>query len=203
MKDRPSSFNYEDVARVSKDAAPLSQRVRAMAQYCVVLREVSPPEEKTIKCDDELASSRKQLEALEEKKIELSKQVNVMQAQFQNYTAEAERLRISLTEIKEKQSSASKLLSKLSDEQTRSAKRVKEIKAENNTIAPRLLMASAFITEADKMNESDLSKMMNSLVDILEFREPFNFTNFMNTQNEIFETKHEGFPPDYLSIENA
>lgn len=203
LQQRPMSFDYETVQKSSSAAAPLAQWVKAMASYCVVLRDVQPLEVKMKKCDDDLKSSKQELAALEEKKAVLNDRVSQMQVQFQEFTAEAEKLRISLNEIEEKQNAAASLLAKLKDEQERWEKQVKEIEEEHNTIQPRLLAAAAFIVQAGELNETERISMMKNVCTLLELNDGFNFTPFMNSQSELLEIKHEGFPSDDLSVENA
>jgi hypothetical protein len=153
-------------------------------------------------CDQELTSSRTQLAALEQKKTELSDTVTRLQNQFRDFTAEAEKLRISLTEIEEKQKAASNLLNKLSDEQKRWAQQTKEIEAEQGKATDKLLMAAVFMTACGALNESDRASRMSKLQGITNPGD-FVFREFINTQSEILELKFNGFPSDELSLENV
>ncbi|EAY15860.1 Dynein heavy chain family protein [Trichomonas vaginalis G3] len=203
IKSHMGSFDREQAERSSAAAAPLSQWVKAMVKYCAVIQRVQPLENKMKELDDQLVSSRNQLKDLEQKKVSLNKRVIEMQEQFKEYTAEAEKLRISLTELEERTKAASSLLNKLGDEQKRWASQVKDIEKEVSTIQPRLIMSAAFMTICGSMNETERSDVMKKLAEKLELKEPFSFTPFMNTQSKILEMKHNGFPSDDLSVENA
>lgn len=203
IKTHMGSFDREQAERSSAAAAPLSQWVKAMVKYCAVIQRVQPLENKMKELDDQLVSSRNQLKDLEQKKVTLNQRVIEMQEQFKQYTAEAEHLRISLTELEERTKAASSLLNKLGDEQKRWAQQVKDIEKEVSMIQPRLILSAAFMTSCGSMNETERSNMMKKLTEKLELKEQFSFTPFMNTQSEILEMKHNGFPSDDLSVENA
>ncbi|OHT00931.1 Cytoplasmic dynein 2 heavy chain 1 [Tritrichomonas foetus] len=200
---KKNSFDYETVRRSSAAAAPLAEWVKAMAQYCLVLRDVQPLQNELDKCDHELESSRTQLKHLEEKKKELDNTVTKLQDQYREFTSEAERLRLSLNEIEDKQKSASSLLNKLSDEQKRWSQQHSEIEAEQGKSTQKLLLSAAFITICGSLNETDRTSRMSQLAKALEIKDDFNFKDFINTQSEILELKFNGFPSDELSLENV
>lgn len=203
IEKKKNSFDYETVKRSSAAAAPLAEWVKAMAQYCLVLRDVQPLQNKLDKCDAELESSRTQLKHLTEKKKELDETVVNLQNQYKEFTSEAERLRISLNEIEEKQKAASNLLNKLSDEQKRWSQQHAEIENEQGKATMKLLMSAAFMTICGSLNENSRADMMKLLSKSLELKDEFVFRDFINTQSEILELKFNGFPSDDLSLENV
>jgi hypothetical protein len=65
-------------------------------------------------------------------------------------------------------------------------------------------MSAVFMTACGALNETDRAARMTKLQGIIgDAASDFVFGDFINTQSEVFEFKHNGFPSDELSLENV
>jgi len=203
IKKRASSFEAENIRRVSVAAAPLAAWVMANIRYSLVIEKIQPLEAELEGEVHKLEQSQKRLIRCEEELAEIDVRVAAMKTEFANKTSEAERLKRNLSLAGETLDKAEGLIGQLAGEQKRWKTQSGQIRQDIAVLPTKMLLAAGFGTYLAKAPEDVRAKMLTNWQNITGVNENFSFKRVMSTESELLTWKAMGLPSDDLSQENA
>ena len=205
IKKRSSSFEAENIKRVSVAAAPMAAWVLANIRYSTVLEKIQPLERDLEEQVYQLEQSQNRLKRCEEELQEIDERVSQLKAEFGDRTAEAERLKRNLAIAGETLDKAEGLIGQLSGEQQRWKAQAGQIRRDIALLPMKMLLAAGFSTYLAKEPEDVRAQMIRHWQDITGTSESgtFAFKRIMSTESELLQWKGMGLPSDDLSQENA
>jgi dynein heavy chain 2, cytosolic len=212
IKARQSSFETDNIRRVSQAAAPMAAWVLANIRYSTVLEKIQPLERDLEEQVFALEQSQNRLKKCEEELQEIDDRVSQLKSEFAEKTAEAERLKRNLSLAGETLDKAEGLIGQLSGEQTRWKVQAAQIRKDIANLPLRMLMAAGFNTylakEAEDVRESALKGWQDTIASLTNNGDndnnmSFIFKRVMSTESELLQWKSMGLPSDDLSQENA
>jgi dynein heavy chain 2 len=203
IKKRSTSFEAENIRRVSVAAAPMAAWVLANIRYSTVLEKIQPLERDLEEQVYQLEQSQNRLRRCEEELSEIDVRVNEMKGEFADRTAEAERLKRNLAIAGETLDKAEGLIGQLSGEQERWKKQAQQLRMEISSLPLKMLLAAGFCTYLAKEPEDVRAELIAQWQEITGAQSAFAFKRTMSTESELLQWKTMGLPSDDLSQENA
>lgn len=203
LKNKASSFEHQNISRVSVAAAPLAKWVKANLQYCRVLEECKPLRDELSGLEDSMEQSKNKLHEYESQLHELDEKVTKLREDFSQRTAEAEQLKMNLQKADDQLQAAQHLLGKLGGEKKRWQAQVQELQAQLSTLPFSSLAAAAFMVYLASANEQERERWMAEWRHKLSLEKALDFKRFISSESEMLKWKAEGMPGDDLSMENG
>ncbi|CAK4090165.1 unnamed protein product [Aphanomyces euteiches] len=203
LKAKASSFEHENIYRVSVAAAPLAAWVKANMKYSIVLAKIEPLEADLAEAKLSLEASQARLLSCESELKAIDVKVDEMKSLFGEKTKEAEILRVGLERAESTLQKAQGLLGKLGGEQTRWSAQVKELENRVVELPMKLLMASGFTTFLGKCSETQRHSIAKGWDASTDSSTTFEYRKLMSTESELLTWKSMGLPADNLSMENG
>ncbi|RHY58768.1 hypothetical protein DYB34_000770 [Aphanomyces astaci] len=203
LKAKSSSFEHENIYRVSVAAAPLATWVKANMKYSVVIAKIEPLEADLAEAKRSLEASQARLLSCEGELKAIDVKVDEMKHLFGEKTKEAEILRVGLERAESTLQKAQGLLGKLGGEQTRWSAQVKELENRVVELPMKLLMASGFTIFLGQCSETKRLAVSKSWDAAMESSTSFEYRKLMSSESELLTWKSMGLPADNLSMENG
>eukprot|EP00698_Gefionella_okellyi_P021811 TRINITY_DN713_c0_g5_i1.p1 TRINITY_DN713_c0_g5~~TRINITY_DN713_c0_g5_i1.p1 ORF type:complete len:2528 (-),score=851.46 TRINITY_DN713_c0_g5_i1:18-6647(-) len=202
------SFTPELVAKQSVAAKGLCMWVRAMQQYGVIYRNVSPKREKVRKALEMLAKSQAALKQAQSSLAEIQAKLNQLKEQYDESIETRNRLRQEAEETERKLDRAEKLVSGLMGERERWKTSIKQYEGEIKNLVGDCLIASAFLSYAGPFPANYRTELTSKwLARVKELNVPhtpnFSFENFLSVPTQTREWNIQGLPTDNFSIQNG
>ncbi|KAM9852784.1 cytoplasmic dynein 2 heavy chain 1 isoform 4-T4 [Aulostomus maculatus] len=197
-----ASFDPKNAKRASAAAAPLAAWVKANVQYSHVLERIGPLEREQAGLLENLRKTESRKNKLEDQLNSVGAKVNELKEKFQCHTAEAAKLEADVTKAQDTITAAQQLISQLDGEHTRWNAQMSEIKNELDTLPPRAMLASAFITYLSAAPEDRRRQCLETWMTQAELQK-FDLRSFLCSESEQLIWKSQGLPSDDLSMENA
>ena len=185
IKKRSTSFEAENIRRVSVAAAPMAAWVLANIRYSTVLEKIQPLERDLEEQVYQLEQSQNRLRRCEEELSEIDVRVNEMKSEFADRTAEAERLKRNLAIAGETLDKAEGLIGQLSGEQERWKKQAQQLRMEILSLPLKMLLAAGFCTYLAKEPEDVRAELIAQWQEITGVQSTFAFKRTMSTESEL------------------
>ncbi|MEW5298927.1 MAG: hypothetical protein WDW36_001997 [Sanguina aurantia] len=202
LESKGRSFEPAVIARVSVAAAPLATWVSANMAYSQVLEKVFPLESELNKLLSSLGESTGLIAKFEAELVQLNKQVEELNQNFQSKTGEAQALKFSVDKAEATLTAARSLLEKLGGEKGRWERTVKEQTTQLKELPLASLVAAAFTTYLPSFSEDTRASIMKGWLLHLSMPE-FDITRFLSSESIMLGWKTEGMPADQLSMQNG
>jgi len=202
IKKKSTSFDADNIKRVSIAAAPMAAWVKAQIRYSLVIEKIQPLELELEEEVMKLEKSQRRLETCEEELKEIDDRVKLLKSEFSNRTAEAERLKRNLQIAGTTLDKAEALIKQLSGEQARWKAQAAQLKNDLAKLPTKVMLASGFSTYLAKSPE-DLRASYISKWSTITGVSNFFFRRFMSTESQLLQWKSMGLPSDDLSQENS
>jgi len=203
VRNKQSSFEKENITRVSLAAAPLALWVKANIKYSIVLEKIEPLEAELADAEAALQKSQHRLASCEAELLEIDEKVKRMKQEFAERTREAERLRTGLERAQATLDKAQHLLGQLSGEKGRWVQQAKNLRQTIRTLPVQMLLASAFTNYLAQTPEDTRERVLSTCVGLARLRGSFSYRRLMCTESQLLKWKADGLPSDSLSQENA
>lgn len=202
VRQKQSSFEKDNITRVSVAAAPLAIWVKANIKYSVVLEKLEPLEQELANAESLLEKSQQRLASCEAELQEIDDKVSSMKHEFAERTREAERLRAGLERAQATLDKAQHLLDQLGGERERWQQQERSLRQSIATLPIQMLLAAAFTTYLAQAPEDTRERVQQSCLSLCRLQQ-FSFRRLMSTESQLLQWKAEGLPADSLSQENA
>lgn len=202
VKQKATSFDAENIKRVSIAAAPMAAWVKANIRYSIVIEKIEPLEEELREEVAKLQKSQRRLESCEKELNELDGKVAQLKADFASRTAEAERLKRNLQIAGSTLDKAESLIGQLSGEQKRWKNQASQLHEDIARIPLKMMLAGGFTTYLAKAPEDTRAALLSVWSEITGVKQ-FSFKRAMSTESELLQWKAMGLPADDLSQENG
>ncbi|KAJ1640034.1 dynein heavy chain and region D6 of dynein motor-domain-containing protein [Pavlovales sp. CCMP2436] len=206
LRQKGASFEEATIRRVSVAAAPLAAWVRANIEFSTVLHRVAPLEAQNEELVYKLGASKQRLVDCQEQLGSLDGRVKGLKQNFQQKTAEAEGLKLSLDRAETTLSAALQLIEKLGGERGRWDRQLQELTAELRRVPHKAMMAAAFITYLADEEEATRAATIARWGEVLGAGAAgldFSLQRFLSSEGQLLSWKAQGLPGDTLSMDNA
>ena len=188
LRQKSSSFQHDNIKRVSVAAAPLAQWVVANIQYSRVLEQIGPMRQELEHAKKSLMESQQRLNECEEELGQLDGKVAELKKDFAKQTGEAETLKIKLEKAESTLTAAQTLLGKLTGEKDRWDVQVKEMAQDLESLPGCALIAAGFVTYMGSAAEDRRKAVLADWFENIGVQ-PFNVMRFMTTESELLTWK--------------
>jgi len=202
INSKASSFEHQNIYRVSVAAAPLAAWVKANVKFSMVLERIAPLERDLEDLNASLEESKQKLQQCEVDLKHLDQEVMKLKTEFAKRTSEAEELKIGLKKATDQLEAAEGLLGKLGGEKERWQEQVNSLEHELKALPLNTVASAGFITYLPNLSERQREEMLGKWCAYMQC-ERFDLKRFMSTESEMLTWKANGLPGDDLSMENA
>eukprot|EP00792_Barthelona_sp_PAP020_P005909 TRINITY_DN2847_c0_g1_i1.p1 TRINITY_DN2847_c0_g1~~TRINITY_DN2847_c0_g1_i1.p1 ORF type:complete len:3695 (-),score=1083.53 TRINITY_DN2847_c0_g1_i1:9-10742(-) len=206
IETNDSSFESDNIRRVSQAAAPMAEWLKAQVEYAKVMVNIKPLTDNLAKLSASLEDSRIQLRECQEKIVEADEKVAALTEDFSKKTGEAERLKVNLEKQTSLLNRAQELLGKLSGEKARWEKQYQAFELSKSNLFLSVMVSSCYFTYLSQSNLKTRSYFLKMWTEALGFenkmQEPFCIQDFLLKESTILSLNLLGLLSDRLSLEN-
>ena len=198
IKKKSTSFEAENIKRVSVAAAPMAAWVKANIKYSLVIEKIEPLQRELEDEINKLEKSQKRLRRCEEELRELDERYEQLKSEFAARTAEAERLKRNLQIAGTTLVKAQGLIGQLGGEQQRWKIQAQGLRDDLLKLPVKMLLAAGFSTYLAKTPEDIREEKIALWLKFTDISS-FSFRRVLSTESEMLQWKVMGLPADDLS----
>lgn len=198
IKKKASSFEAENIKRVSVAAAPMAAWVKANIKYSLVIEKIEPLQKELEEEVAKLEKSQKRLKRCEDELKELDERYEQLKSEFAARTAEAERLKRNLQIAGTTLVKAQGLIGQLGGEQKRWKVQAQGLRDDVARLPTKMLLAAGFSTYLAKTSEDVRAEKLAVWLKLTDMSS-FSFRRTLSTESEMLQWKVMGLPADELS----
>ena len=207
MKD--AQFTPEELIKISTAGSGLLKWVFAMHNYYQVARTVNPKRQKVAEAEKNLRQAMRDLANIKEEVARLSAELQSLQKQFEEKTAEQKELKAKADLMERRLVAASQLIAGLGSEKDRWSKDLAALGDKKHRLIGDALLTSSFLSYTGAFTFEYRRAMTYEtwLADVetrqLPVTKPFRLETLLTSEVEVTQWASEGLPSDELSIQNG
>ena len=195
--------------RASKAAGPLYDWSTAQLMYATKLREIKPLTNIIDELRNGMVENQQKLEEIQATIAQCKESVKRMEEEFSQLTSDAEKIKLSMKDIKIKCERSEKLLKSLSSEKVRWEEEKDNFGKQITTVVGDCLLSGGFLAYNGYFDDHHrrsviLPKWMKSLkARKISFKKHLSLQEYLSKPGERLAWQAGGLPADELYVENA
>jgi len=202
-------FQPAAIARVSKACTSICQWVRAMHKYHYVAIGVAPKRAALEEAQQELAATRKVLEAAKQNLFEVEQGIKTLQEKFAACVSKKEQLENNCRLCEERLDRADKLIGGLADEKVRWSETVDKLTGVIKNVVGDVLISAGFVAYLGAFTGEYRQQLLENWSQVVAKEQvpiTCNHPSLMGTMGDPVQIRNwqiYGLPRDILSVDNG